>query len=522
MIYQSPLHIIPNSVEFDGSEKQLKRLRKELLLRFDINNSTTINIEGKDFDKQSIIQHINALAQESEFHLKIYRHSNLWNFLERQDLAFFKTVNDWEILADTAFKNQLQPYFTAAYSSKKLKAILAQKVAQPENELYALLENSFRLPESYEVGAYTESLVYLRQLIIEGEAKYKACYLKGGRQVLKSLDPFFKKSHLTAFLLLPSHFELLRHKYVQLAGKIVNYYADAYSSLLRTPYEEVLLMHQAASVIYKLTGKYKEGYLALRKHVVVSSPEAIRKRAPWYILMGLSPVIFFGCLYLYTGYKVETWRTEKKERLVGSWKTKMTALNGTLEIDRYLKFQSDGTGQTQLILNPQSVNECNLFASFKWTLKERVLYYNYQSDFKNSCDTLSKNYNWLDIQHLIFVLNSEKFNKVTNSQLTTVLYNNTMMFHPAYSTYFKTNFPNNSSMGKKYEAFLETLATAYKSNEDSLRADGNYTLLNGIGYGGPIFRVDSKIDTQTFHFEKVDSSAKAIEALTEIQSIDIE
>ncbi len=418
MLYESPLHIIPKSFDFDGSAKQLKRLRKELLLRFDLSGSTTIDIDGKAFDRQSIIQHINALTEQSEFHLAIYQCPSLLAFLTHQELTFFKKKEDWQLIEEVTFQKQLQPYFTAAYS-KKLKAILSKNVALPTAELTALLKNDFSLPYSYEADAYADSMGYLKQWIREINTAYSKSVkyvdepdFTDIRALTKKLKPYFTPFYLTAFQSLPNHFDQLKYSYSNVAVDLVNFYNKKYYRLDRMGYQTIHLVKNFAAVIYKITGRYEEGYKQLKQHAANRVKPEERGKFALKVIAGI--VIIYGCIFLY--FAMLSYGSKQADRantklMIGHWKTEMKLLKMKEKAIRFVELKSDGTGQTQIVINPSEDYSCKLTAKFKWEVTGNFIKYKFdrlttfipiesstrkipidRNVFSNSCDTLPADY----------------------------------------------------------------------------------------------------------------------------------
>lgn len=149
-MYKSPLHILPDYDFSRLNPKDLRRLRKELLLQFELKQSTQIILNEHTFDKETLLKNIAELTINGTFHQQIFEQPLLLNFLESGNLSFFEadelpTLFKEQTAAD--FLHFLQPYFSeqlnqtiyflvtnAAYSNlQKLKKILAQQENIPTN-----------------------------------------------------------------------------------------------------------------------------------------------------------------------------------------------------------------------------------------------------------------------------------------------------------------------------------------------------------------------------------------------------
>jgi hypothetical protein len=88
-LYRSPLHIIPREElppSGTADEEFLLRLRKKLLLEFDLSDSVTISINGHEYSKDEVIRTIYLLQSDGEMavHFFIYTNEKLLDFLEKE------------------------------------------------------------------------------------------------------------------------------------------------------------------------------------------------------------------------------------------------------------------------------------------------------------------------------------------------------------------------------------------------------------------------------------------------------
>ena len=148
LMYKSPLHILPAYEVTRLTPKELKRLRKELLLRFELNQTTQILLNNQAFDKETLLSNIAELTKNGVFHQQVFKHPVLLDFLENGNIHFFEAENArifFEENKSPDFLNFLQPYFAArlnqliyflvsnsAYPNlKKLEKVLAQRANIP-------------------------------------------------------------------------------------------------------------------------------------------------------------------------------------------------------------------------------------------------------------------------------------------------------------------------------------------------------------------------------------------------------
>jgi len=149
-MYKSPIHLLPNYDFTRLNPKDLKRLRKELLLQFELKQTTQIILNDHSFDKETLLKSITELTQNGAFHQQIFQQPLLLDFLETGNITFFETDDlgtFFKAPTTPDFLRFLQPYFAtqlnqtiyflvtnAAYSNlKKLKKVLAQQAHLPAN-----------------------------------------------------------------------------------------------------------------------------------------------------------------------------------------------------------------------------------------------------------------------------------------------------------------------------------------------------------------------------------------------------
>ena len=82
MQYKNPLHIIRDKDLSSASPENLKRWRKELMLRFNLGGDTTIVVNGKEYDKQGVLEAFESIQGDLSLHAQILAEPALLDFLE--------------------------------------------------------------------------------------------------------------------------------------------------------------------------------------------------------------------------------------------------------------------------------------------------------------------------------------------------------------------------------------------------------------------------------------------------------
>ena len=131
MNFSSPIHIISDRfLDADTVTPQvLRQWRKEILLRFNFAADTVIEVNGREFDKQTVTDSFKELENDFPFHLKLFKNKPLLAFLEAGDLAFTTDKRVQRDLADDDFRAKIYPLFVKKYS-----AFFTAAVVNPTDE----------------------------------------------------------------------------------------------------------------------------------------------------------------------------------------------------------------------------------------------------------------------------------------------------------------------------------------------------------------------------------------------------
>ena len=157
-MYKSPLHILP---EYDFSRlnpKDLKRLRKELLLQFDLKQTTQIILNGHAFDKETLLNNIGELTKDGPFHQQVFEHPLLLDFLENGNITFFEKADlgsFFEEQTSSDFLNFLQPYFSEQLN-QVVYFLITNRAYENLQKLENILAQHENIPASYWEGGFVK------------------------------------------------------------------------------------------------------------------------------------------------------------------------------------------------------------------------------------------------------------------------------------------------------------------------------------------------------------------------------
>lgn len=207
-MYQSPLHIIPNYDFSRINAKALKRLRKELSLKFELKQATQITLNGVAFDKEMVFKNLDEIGENGSMHQHIFENKVLLAFLEKGKLDFFEEELTHFFTKDypTEFTTFLQPYFSAG-----LEQTIYQLVTQPDYQnlkrLKKILVQKEHFPPTYWTNAFTkvhQHLVATKEKLQQLQEANQVLKMKMGWIVAtKEFNQLFHFTYLKKLALLP-------------------------------------------------------------------------------------------------------------------------------------------------------------------------------------------------------------------------------------------------------------------------------------------------------------------------------
>ncbi|MEM6726163.1 MAG: hypothetical protein AAF598_19120, partial [Bacteroidota bacterium] len=129
MQYHSPLHILDLDTHQDLDRAALKKAKKRLMAEFELQDAVTIELAGKSYDRQAVIDLFESLEQPGliEHHLSIFKDQQLLAFLEHGDLSWFRSTTVRTYMEDKAFADFLGPYFAYQFNRILLKGVKANR-----------------------------------------------------------------------------------------------------------------------------------------------------------------------------------------------------------------------------------------------------------------------------------------------------------------------------------------------------------------------------------------------------------
>ena len=218
MNYQSPIHLVadryldPESV----NASTLKRWRKELLLRFNFSATPTIEIEGKEYDKQAVNDTFDELQKDFPFHLKLYQNKPLLAFVERGDLGFFSDARAQSVFADAVFQDKVYHLFSQAYGQVFTDAV-THPTEENINKLSILNNSPLAITSEAASEVYAESFSRFEQFVSRFKQESTECFSKTNQYRLKPTIKEYVNPQIRKLIgLLPSVFDGMKKDYARL------------------------------------------------------------------------------------------------------------------------------------------------------------------------------------------------------------------------------------------------------------------------------------------------------------------
>ncbi len=218
MKYQSPIHLVadryldPESV----NATTLKRWRKELLLRFNFSATPTIEIEGREYDKQAVNDTFDKLQKDFPFHLKLYQNKPLLAFIEKGNLGFFTDTRAQSVFADVVFQDKVYHLFSQAYGQVFTDAV-AHPTEENINRLSILNNSPLAITSEAASEVYAPSFSQFEQFISRFKTESAECFPKTSPYRLRPGVREYVNPQIRKLLgLLPSVFDELKKDYARL------------------------------------------------------------------------------------------------------------------------------------------------------------------------------------------------------------------------------------------------------------------------------------------------------------------
>lgn len=410
MKYTSPFHLLParnmQALTADG----LKRWKKELMLQFDLNQNSVIDIDGQEYDKNDILQAFDLLKDRPDFHLRLYQNKPLLNFVEKGDFDFFKNEKNWEDFWDTPYRDWVGQWFIPAYD-KMVYGLVENKSFEALEDLQNLQSSKFHLPDEWGSEAHQKSYRYLSQFVEKADVALEAMPPVESPKIKlhKELREYVDLYYANLMKLLPQEFEGLQRQYGNFAHNVIASIFHTERKFRDIERESLITLREAAQIDINIRDDdYSKGLLPLIEQYLLDRQESNKEKSNYWLWILFVLVIFglrvcrnmssndnkFATTTIIEHSNIDYFKDVQKYDIIGTWNVVQLG-----NIAKTLTFISDSSGTMMaLIQNPSTEEVCKITGEFTWTLvgQELDVYFkNIQlvGDFTqpNSTDNLLKN-----------------------------------------------------------------------------------------------------------------------------------
>jgi len=362
------------------------------VLRFDLHQTSTIDINGKEFDKTTLLKTIQRLETDADFHIRVNRNSRLLFFLENGDLRFFYDFESWKDLEDANFQEQLRPFFVHQFSQTIYKA-----VSNPKGNGIAILDrifkSKFELPATYQEACYAKTFRFLEKLIGKATEKYHQPFENFRKITFKrGIEQYYNAHFRKVFLILPISFETLKQRYWA-AGRAIIY--DAFKTEIKfTRFERKTLkkLLEISNICNDL--HYEKDMIALRDDI---DNYVNKKWSGWrsiYLLIFLGVMLGRIIIAITTNSSMSTppptytipGNVMSQEDFIGTWETNFRR-KGEATLSEILILNDAGEGSAEFILplERSRKEKCALTVPVTWSYESTFLQIRYGAIFDRNC-----------------------------------------------------------------------------------------------------------------------------------------
>lgn len=220
MKYSSPFHLLPERDVSALESNELKRWKRELLLQFDLQQSTTIEINEKEYDKNDILQAIDSLKDMPEYHWRLYKNKPLLDFIEGGYINFFDHKKNWTDFEDIPYRDWLGKWFIPEYDDMIFEMTEVEDSCT-EDMLETLETSDFQLPKEWKYEAFTKTSRFFKRLIEKGTAALNEGLIVKGKKVKLSpeVHQYINLYYLNVLDVLPDNG--IRQQYADFSNRVI-------------------------------------------------------------------------------------------------------------------------------------------------------------------------------------------------------------------------------------------------------------------------------------------------------------
>ncbi|MEO0898233.1 MAG: hypothetical protein AAFY71_17610 [Bacteroidota bacterium] len=188
----------------------VKMEKRRLMSEFELEGTTSIDIEGREFDKDTVLKLLDELSDDQlrEFHLRIFTEPGLIEFLEDASLEYFFNGGIQKLAAHSEdFLKYVGPFFAQSYNHRLLNAYKHKD----DEEIEAMCKYPLPLPAIHKALCYQDTYRSLHADVNEMEAY--ADGLENGNLPDGKIQDFGDEMRIESLNALPDYFKSSRDRY---------------------------------------------------------------------------------------------------------------------------------------------------------------------------------------------------------------------------------------------------------------------------------------------------------------------
>ncbi len=214
MSYQNPIRIFSPSQLEKLSPATLKKLKKEILLHFQLTDDLTIERNGQQFDKNEVLRIFQSLETDLELHLHIFQNKKLRDFLQDRTLAFFEDKEAQAlVLADEKYRVQINDFIAEILNPVTAK-LMNKVVFSTLSDLRKILAYCQNLDFAQQSRAYHNAYLSVQVFVDRLPEDYPSPYLhEDGAAFIPALNSLVNPLYYKCFQFLPDVFQQFGFKY---------------------------------------------------------------------------------------------------------------------------------------------------------------------------------------------------------------------------------------------------------------------------------------------------------------------
>jgi len=262
---QNPLRIFTKEQLEGLYPGKLKRLKKEIMLEFQLTDQTTIVLNGMEIDKNGVLEIFEELESNLSVYLFIQEHSVLSTFLSGENLRLFTDAKLLDKIKNSAVRPQLLSKIVA-----RLRELVTQHVEKPirktPSELGQIHSFIQHLDPTVEDDVYANSYEHVKNHLTYLEEKFESPFHSSSTDYFhKDLKENIDADYYRMLSSLPSGFNGLARQYGIWCNNIVYGATNRTTQLRKFRRNDLYTLRDAARIAANVHNR--EGNLSIAKAI---------------------------------------------------------------------------------------------------------------------------------------------------------------------------------------------------------------------------------------------------------------